>query len=99
MGYYTYYDFTHNRQEIVDKIHEVSGYGEPGETGTYDSVKWYDHIDHMKKVSLSFPDTLLYLDGEGEESGDIWKGYFMNGKASIIKAELSFPDFDEHTLK
>lgn len=99
MGYYTDFEFGANRQEIVDKIHEVSGYGEPGESGEYGGAKWYDWADHLKEVSLLFPDDLIEISGEGEESGDIWRAYFKNGKSVQIHAELTHPNFDESMLK
>ena len=53
---------------------------------------WYNYKDDMKKLSLAFPDTYFLLYGAGEEQGDVWKAYFCNGKAQIIKATLTFKD-------
>lgn len=53
----------------------------------------------MRKVSTMFPDELLTISGVGEESGDIWKAYFLNGKAQICQAQIIFEDFDKNKLK
>ena len=53
---------------------------------------WYNYKDDMKKLSLKFPDIYFLLYGAGEEQGDVWKAYFCNGKAQIIKATLTFKD-------
>ena len=55
---------------------------------TYDSTKWYENESDMRKISQLIPDVLFLLEGEGEESGDIWKKYFMNGKMQNVKQEL-----------
>lgn len=105
MGYYTrfklsmfiYQDEKTSKKynDVVEKIKEVSGYSNPfGE-----EVKWYDWEEDMKKVSLQFSDIVLILEGEGEESGDIWRAYFKNGKYQYCPAEITFDEFDETKLK
>lgn len=64
-----------------------------------ESCKWYDHDKDMVAVSRDFPDTLFELSGEGEESGDIWKKYFLNGKVQVAKAKIIFEEFDVKKLK
>ena len=51
-------------------------------SGETDS-KWYEHSEDMQKVSVSYPDALLILSGDGEESGDQWVEYHRNGKMQI----------------
>lgn len=63
-----------------------------------DSGKWYDNEADMRALSLKFPGVLFTLHGEGEESGDVWKKYFRDGKAQICKARLDFPPFDARLL-
>ena len=60
-----------------------------------DRVKWYEHENNIKILSERFPSVLFTLSGEGEESGDIWKKYFLNGKCQVAKAKITF---DECTL-
>jgi|SRR6478736_37700 len=64
-----------------------------------DRCKWYDHEEEMKEISKAFPTDLIQLHGEGEESGDIWDKYFLNGKMQICKAQIVLPPFDSDKLK
>lgn len=99
MGYYTRYELSIDGAADSDRIHEEviaeSGYSNPFE----DECKWYDHEAHIKNVSARHPGVIFTLHGEGEESGDIWKKYFLNGKVQVAKAEIIIAGFDESLLK
>jgi len=60
--------------------------------------KWYNHEKDMREMSLSFPNVLFILSGEGEESGDVWRKYFLNGKMQLTKIKMEFESFDESKL-
>lgn len=64
-----------------------------------DSCKWYDHEKDLAEFSKIYPDVLFQLSGEGEESGDIWKKYFVNGKMQRCPVEMTFEPFDETKLE
>ena len=64
-----------------------------------DSCKWYEHDKHMMEVSKNNPETIFILEGEGEESDDIWKKYYLNGKCQEARAVITFEPFDEKKLK
>ena len=64
-----------------------------------EGCKWYSHEDDMRKFSIKFKVVLFELSGEGEESGDVWKEYYKNGKMQRCKAELVFSEYDELKLK
>lgn len=64
-----------------------------------DEVKWYDHEDDMKKLSVKFPNTLFRLHGIGEEQGDEWFKYFKNGKMQKCDAIITFEEYDERKLR
>ena len=64
-----------------------------------DVCKWYEHEYDMRLVSRKFPGVLWTLTGEGEESGDLWRKYFWNGKMQTARAELIYPAFDESKLR
>lgn len=61
--------------------------------------KWYEHEDDMRKISNAFAGYLFVLSGEGEEPGDIWKKYFLNGKCQDERAKIAIAEFDESKLQ
>ena len=67
--------------------------------GDGEDCKWYSHEDDMKKISKKFIGYLFTLEGEGEESGDVWKKYYLNGKCQIAKAKISIAPFDKSKLE
>lgn len=101
MGYYTRYElsFDHGydpvlEEKVMKRIEEISGY-----TYLFDQeVKWYEHIEDMLTLSKEFPEIVFTLNGEGEESGDVWVAYFLNGKHVVHKAEIVLPKFDINDL-
>lgn len=65
-----------------------------------DSLKWYgEMIKGMKDASLSFPDVLFIVHGEGEENTDIWDEYYLNGKYYKNEAIITMPEFDISKLE
>lgn len=63
-----------------------------------DACKWYEHESDMIDFSRKFPDVLFTLKGIGEESGDIWTKYFVNGKVQVAKAKIIVDGFDPKSL-
>ena len=101
MGYYT--DFELNARnaegigsELEDALNEISGY--LIELGEISSMKWYEHDKHMLQLSKLFPEVVFLLDGEGEETGDIWKAMYKNGKSKTVRAQILIPDISEDDL-
>jgi len=62
-------------------------------------TKWYEYDEVMKAISMEYPHVVFELSGEGEESGDIWKNYYVNGKVQKCQARIVFDEFDEKKLK
>lgn len=52
--------------------------------------KWYEWEDDLKKWSLEFPHVRFQMNGEGEESGDIWVAYAKAGRVQQEKAVITF---------
>jgi len=100
VGYYTAYsveivpESESARQAIEDDLQLSYAIGE-----SRDSCKWYDHEVQMRDFSREFPDHLFELNGEGEESYDIWRKYFKNGKMQSAPAIITFDPFDESKLR
>jgi hypothetical protein len=51
---------------------------------------WYSHEDDMKQISNIHSGIIFTLDGEGRESGDIWRKTFFRGKIHVAKASIEF---------
>jgi hypothetical protein len=101
MGYDTQYDLSSDDRKIEEHyaaLEEITGYDKYYMNGTGYEIKWYEHENHLKAYSLKYPDTLFTLEGEGEESGDVWKKYFKNGKMFKAKAQITFEEFNEEKL-
>lgn len=114
MAYYTYHDGKvidgpATEREVAIAIAKLTTFeSEDTDFETIDTIndvimdepmKWYHCIEDMKKISLQFPDTTIFIHGEGEDQGDLWDAYFRNGKAAVYKAEIIYPEFDEEDLK
>jgi hypothetical protein len=83
MGYYTDYKLSWNgpgpsRYELIELTQEEDweknnqGFG-------LSETKWYQHEEHMLGISAKYHETLFKLDGEGEESGDVWRKFYKGG--------------------
>jgi len=94
MGYYTDYDCSANRKEIIDAIDDQMDYYGSGGTGEVQELKWYSCIQDLEKVSLKFPGELIVVEGVGEEYPDIWKAFVKDGLSYTEKAQILMPEYD-----
>jgi len=110
MGYYTHYTGgVSGPQVLLDKFNRDAENGAKygqydanlddwtyGEFFGGDTAKWYDWEKDMQAVSSQYPHLLFFLEGEGEEAGDIWKAWARNGKVITVRARIVFdePDLD-----
>lgn len=78
--------------------HDEMSYAIEPDGSQNDSCKWYDWKDDMIAMSTNFPGVLFKLHGDGEEAGDIWDAYFLNGKSQVCKAEIAIPPLDMAAL-
>lgn len=87
--------------DIVAKYIESKGdeFGISQDGSSSDGCKWYEHETDMLTMSNEIPDVVFKLLGEGEESGDIWVKYFLNGQYQVCKAAVVIPPFDRTKFK
>mgnify|MGYP000905669934 CR=1 FL=1 len=99
MGYYTRHkleivsgdDFVTDYEQEITDIKDYSSLFD-------DEIKWCDCEEDMKAYSKNHPNVVFCINGEGEESRDIWKAYFQNGKMFKTKAKLMFEEFSTEKL-
>lgn len=94
-----FYAFERALEDFVEDLDEKSGNDFILSLVSGEEVKWYEHEEDMKFLSQQFPDILFKLHGEGEENGDIWDKYFMNGKMQHCHAVMTIPPFDKSKLE
>ena len=111
MGYYTRFEGSvTGPREFIDEF--VEKWESESSTGDYygfmpidftmseffggEAVSWYAHDEDITRLSSEHPYLLFALSGEGEESGDIWKSWYRNGKHVTVQARIVFdePDLD-----
>ena len=63
------------------------------ESAFEEPCKWYDHERDMLAVSAKIPQATIRLEGEGEESGDIWRKTFKGG--ALLKGQKARIVFDD----
>lgn len=102
MGYMTRYDLEIAQDGEV-YVHESDAKIMVKEHADYspwdEECKWYDHEADMKWLSQQYPGTVFMLSGKGEESGDLWRKYFRDGKMQVCKGKVIYPPFDAGMLK
>lgn len=104
MGYYTQYELEiiDGDIELIEKFRsecEAAKYAINGNGESQECCKWYEHETDLRKFSKKHPEVLFGLSGEGEESGDIWREYYRNGKMQSCKERIVIPEFNASLLK
>lgn len=104
MGYYTDFQLNttpaipdHEIDSFLNDLNEISGYVWADDF-EIQGIKWYQWDQDMKLLSEKYPEYVFQLDGQGEESPDIWRAYFKNGKTHYAKARIVYDAFDESKL-
>ncbi|HUW12930.1 MAG TPA: hypothetical protein VM537_24600 [Anaerolineae bacterium] len=63
-----------------------------------DRSKWYGHESDMRGLSRACPSVLFILHGAGEEQGDAWNKYFVDGRMQVAKVSTAIDAFDPARL-
>lgn len=69
-----------------------------GDGWSNDVLKWYGWGRDMMAASAQMPGVLITLTGSGEEDGDIWRAYFLDGRVQCTRPRIEFEPFDEGKL-
>jgi len=64
-----------------------------------ENTRWQEMEEEMSAYSLKYPEILFIVHGEGEESQDLWRHYFKNGKSWETRAQIVYEDFKEEYLE
>lgn len=89
-------------EEIIAELREESQGAQWAlydDGSTCESTKWYNSATELKAFSKKYPYLRFTLRGEGEESGDIWTLYVVNGKSQLAKAVVTVEPFDPNKLQ
>ena len=103
MGYYTYFTITPIEDpngefdSFMKELGERSGYWE-GEEGPQDCIKWYDWDGDCKDISKHYPDLLVEVTGDGDESEDFWYARIKNGDIEHHNAIILYPPIETEKL-
>lgn len=68
--------------------------------GDVEGMKWYSAEEDMKALSKELPDVLFRLAGVGEEQGDEWVSFFLNGEVERHQRQSwNPPNFPTDTIE
>ncbi len=84
---------------LYDLIENAIAHHEYIKYAQYNCCKWYSYQEDMIAFSKQFKDVVFKVHGEGEESGDIWDAYFLNGKSQVHKAKILIDECDPKAWK
>jgi hypothetical protein len=104
MGYYTRFNITisdnTNICNIVERLCSISGYNwDYCDDEIYDFCKWYEHEHDMYLLSKEFPDIVFTVTGDGEESDDLWREYWKDGKVQNANRHIVYDEYNEDKLE
>ncbi|MGN4664765.1 hypothetical protein ACTFRP_02525 [Bacillus cereus group sp. MYBK234-1] len=113
MGYYTTHTLNAKNEDISKILSDLREKMEAGvldfhtdifyalqmDGNYYDAVKWYNYENEMSAISRLYPEVVFELTGEGEESGDLWRDYYKNGKVQSCITKITYDEYDESKLR
>lgn len=105
LGYTTRYELSWEpySQEVESGValhienHSHMTYALLSDGCTRQKCKWYSHMEDLVVLSRKFPGTTFHLSGKGEDAGDIWDVYALDGKiqkhtAKVMRVERPDPE-------
>ena len=100
MGYITKYLLSvyNEEKKLPDDIDDLN-FDDVGDILAATVEKWYTYDIDMKRYSKKHPEITFLLEGQGENSEDLWRCYFKNGKMFHTDAKIIYEEYDESKLK
>lgn len=68
--------------------HETMQYALKPDGSTSESCKWYDAVDDIGIMSQAIRGVIFHLEGEGEDAGDIWDAFALDGATQRHAAKI-----------
>lgn len=109
MGYYTLYSLTmYGREDKVAAARQALLEESRGADGSYDPyvqelvttgwvcAKCYELENQLSAVAERHPDVLIVLEGDGEDSGDLWEARWRGTEHEMQEARI--PPFTNKNL-
>lgn len=90
MGYSTWYIFRvlnvseEREREIEEAFGESSIVDAPYILEGEEVRNWYTQDEDMMEFSKRFPDAIIELEAQGENTEDLWKTRYKNGEAEVV---------------
>ena len=86
MGYYTQFTFSYiegPEEDFRSLLGDIDGLLGGHDAATNESVyaKWYDHEKDLKALSEKYPDLTFCVEGDGEETMDLWQCFWHAGRS------------------
>ena len=94
MGYYTTYSLTLEegpREQFQKMLEEIDAMMGDNEMSSFESInaKWYSYEKDIKQLSLKYPDIIFRVNGDGEDSDDLWQDFWHAGKCFSEKVHFA----------
>ena len=109
MGYYTSYDIAFEgdleqqkafKEELLKRTAYSDGRNDSQVFELLDSgcvyAKLYELDDNITAIAPNYPDLLIMLTGDGEESGDVWEKRWKGNETELQEAVV--PPFQNSNL-
>jgi len=106
MGYYFQFDIKLKEANSEDTLIFQTALKEIYNDFEFDSkyntafieAKWYDYDEDLLSISKLIPDCYIVLYREGEESNDLYKSVYCNGKEKTVQAEIIYPKINVQSI-
>ena len=91
MGYLTYFMLNkiegtdEDFEALMEDIERETGMDFASACGDCVEGKWYDYGEDMCRLTKKYPDLLVELYGDGENSDDQWAARYRNGEEEHVQ--------------